>query len=160
MSDAWMRWLCDRAEITDAVLRFALSLDLHDWGMLRGTLADEVRVDYSAFRGEPPATISAGEFVRSREAALAHLRMQHLSTNHLVEIGGDRAVCRSCYLIHRLDPARPEGENTLDSAGHYVHRLVRMEAGWKISAITQTLLWSRGSPDVHGALRPPSPEEP
>ncbi|HEX8830590.1 MAG TPA: nuclear transport factor 2 family protein [Longimicrobium sp.] len=148
-----LRWLCDRAEVVDTVLRFALALDTHDWPVLRGCLADAVEVDYSAFRNEPPGTLAADEFVARRADALGGLRMQHLSTNHLVEIDGDTATCRSCYVIHRVHPDLADGENTLDTAGHYVHRLARTPAGWRITGITQTLLWSRGNPRVHGALQ-------
>jgi SnoaL-like domain len=149
-----LRWLCDRAEVVDTVLRFALALDTHDWAMLRGCLADAVEVDYSAFRNEPPGTLPADEFVRRRITGLSQLRMQHVSTNHLVEIDGHAATCRSCYLIHRVHTGLPAGENTLDTAGHYVHRLARTPDGWRIAGIVQTVLWSRGNPRVHGVLRP------
>jgi hypothetical protein len=154
--DERLRRLSDRAEITDVVLRFALAMDLHDWPLLRACLADEVETDYGAFRNEPVARVSADAFVARRASALADLRMQHVSTNHLVEIDGDEAVCRSCFLIHRVHPGLPHGENTLDSAGHYVHRLIRTNDGWRIRGIVQTPLWTRGNPQVHGALRRPA----
>lgn len=155
VDDDPMRWLRDRAAITDLVLRFALALDTHDWALLRACLADVVEVDYRGFRGEPPGRLSAEAFVERRRTALSALRMQHISTNHLVEVDGDAGRCHSCFLIHRLHPALPEGANTLDSAGHYLHRLRRTADGWVMTGITQRLLWSRGHPEVHGALRPP-----
>ena len=58
-------------------------------------------------------------------------------------------------LIHRLDPAGPRDANTFDTAGHYVHGLRRTPQGWRIDRIEQRVLWSRGEPRVHGALRGP-----
>ena len=155
-----LRRLHARAEVTDLVLRFAHAFDMHDWELLRSTLADEVEVDYQSFRGDPPGHLSADEFVERRRRALSHLRMQHLSTNHLVEVTGEVATCRSCFVIHRLDPRLPDGENTLDTTGHYVHRCRRTPEGWKITAIAQVVLWTRGNPEVHGALRTGAPASP
>jgi SnoaL-like protein len=148
-----LRRLADRVEIIDAVLRFSRAMDLQDWALLRSCLAAAVDVDYSDLRGEPPATVPADEFVASRATGLRGLKTQHISTNHLVSVDGDRAECSSCFLIHRLDPTGPAGDDTFDSAGHYTHRLQRTPQGWRIAAITQTVLWSRGNPEVHGALR-------
>jgi ketosteroid isomerase-like protein len=148
-----LRRLVDRAEITDVVIRFARAMDIQDWELLRSCLAEHLDVDYSALRGDPPSRISAEEYVAARVKGLHGLRTQHISTNHLVSVDGDSAECVSCYLIHRLDPARRDGENTFDSAGHYTHGLRRTADGWRIDTIAQTVLWSRGNPDVHGALR-------
>jgi hypothetical protein len=64
----------------------------------------------------------------------------------------DRDESASCFLIHRLDPAAPTADNTFDTAGHYVHRLARTAGGWRIDSIVQTVLWSRGNPQIHRAL--------
>jgi hypothetical protein len=148
-----LRHLADRLEITEVVLRFARAMDVQDWALLRDCLLPELEVDYSDLRGDPPATVAAEEFVAARIKGLAGLKTQHISTNHLVTIDGDRAECASCFLIHRVDPAAPEGSNSFDTAGHYLHRLRRTAAGWRIHGIVQTVVWNRGRPEVHGALR-------
>jgi len=153
VSDPALAWLRDRAEVTDTVLRFANAMDRQDWAALRACLADELEIDYSALRGEPPRTVLAEEYVAGRVSGLAGLRTQHVSTNHVVTVAGDRAECVSAFLIHRLDPARPPESQTFDTAGHYRHGLARAGNGWRIDRIVQTVLWSRGNPDVHGALR-------
>jgi len=128
-------------------------MDTQDWTLLRDCLLDTVEVDYSDLRGDPPARMSAEEYVAGRVTGLGGLRTQHISSNHLVRIDGVRAECTSSFLIHRLDPSRPPGGNAFDSAGHYVHRLRRTARGWRIEGIVQTVLWSRGNPEIHGALR-------
>lgn len=149
-----LRRLGDRADVTDAVYRFARAMDDHDWPGLRACLAHAVAVDYSAFRGDAPATLTGDEFTRMRRDALSPLRMQHVVTNPLVTVEGDRAECRSCFVIHRVDPARPADEQSLDTAGHYVHGLVRTEGGWKIDRIVQSVVWTRGNREIHGGAGP------
>jgi SnoaL-like protein len=79
-----LRRLADRAEITDTILRFARAMDAQDWPLLRSCLLPTVDVDYSDLRGEPPARVSADEFVAARARGLGALKTQHISTNHLV----------------------------------------------------------------------------
>ena len=148
-----LRRLADRADVTDTVYRFARAMDDHDWPALRACLADAVSVDYSAFRGDAATTLSGDEFTRMRREALSPLRMQHVITNPLVTVDGGRAECRSCFVIHRVDPARPAREQWLDTAGHYVHGLVRTEGRWKIDRIVQTVVWTRGNREIHGGVR-------
>ena len=150
-----LRHLADRVEITDVVLRFARAMDVQDWGLLRSCLSSSLDVDYFDLRGDPPSTIAADDFVAARVKGLAGLKTQHISTNHLVTIDGDAAECSSCFLIHRVDPSAPEGSNRFDTAGHYLHRLSRTSGGWRIHGIKQTVVWNRGNPQVHGALRAP-----
>ena len=147
--------LADRADIIDCIVRAAAAFDAQDWGALRACLADTLETDYSQFRGEPPATVSADAYVASRREGLAGLRTLHISTNHLVEASGDEATCRSAYRIFRVDPARPAGQNRLDTAGAYEHGLVRTADGWRICRIRQTVVVQDGDPAVHRGLKAP-----
>lgn len=152
-----LQHLLDRVAITDAVVGSANALDTQDWDRLRAYLADELRTDYSEFRGEAPAIVSADSYVEARRKGISGLRTLHISTNHQVEIDGDRAKCRSAYRIYRIDPARAPGENRLDTAGHYEHDLVRAPLGWRICGIKQTVVLREGASHVHGAFRPSGP---
>jgi len=147
------KWLEDKSEIIDTVLRFAHALDKQNWAMLRDCLADQVDADYAALRGEKRHIVSADDFVAQRAKDLAGLKTQHISTNHLVSTHENHAECTSCFLIHRLDPARMPDGNAYDTAGHYTHGLIRTSHGWRIDRIKQTVLWSRGNPEIHGARR-------
>jgi 3-phenylpropionate/cinnamic acid dioxygenase small subunit len=155
-TETMLRDLLDRDAVRDLVVRFANAFDLRDWNALRACLAAEIFVDYSAFRGEPPRTVTAEAYVDARASALAALRTQHLSTNHQVTLAGDRAECFSAFLIHRVAPAAPAGADTFDTAGHYWHGCARTPDGWRIDRIRQTVLWTRGTPEIHGAFRTPA----
>jgi len=136
--------------VIDLVLGFARALDVKDWAACRRCFADEIETDYSDLRGEPPATVKADDFVALRRAALERLKTLHLSANHLVTVDGDRATCVSAAVIHRF---RPEDGERFDTYCAYTHALVRTPAGWKISAVKQTVYWNTGNPDIHSGAR-------
>jgi 3-phenylpropionate/cinnamic acid dioxygenase small subunit len=152
MSVSDLLLLTDRAAISDVVIRYARSLDMQDWEMCRSCFADDIEQDYSDFRGEPPASIKADAFVALRREALTGIKTQHLSTNHAVSVEGDGAVCISAMVIFRF---RPDGtaDNEFDTHGYYTHSLARTPEGWKINKVKQTVLWSKGNPQIHGFHR-------
>jgi hypothetical protein len=147
------KWLEDKSDIIDTIFRFAWALDQQNWTLLRDCLTDQLDTDYAALRGEKRRIVSADDFVAQRVKDLAGLKTQHISTNHLVSLQENSAECTSCFLIHRLDPARMPDGNSYDTSGHYVHGFVRTSHGWRIDRIKQVVLWSRGNPEVHGARR-------
>ncbi len=146
-----MQRLIDRAAVIDTIVAFANAFDRQDWPRLRSLLTDELDTDYSEFRGEPPARVSANDYVRARETGLAGVRTLHLSTNHEVTISGDEATCYSAYQIFRV--SQKDVADRLDTAGNYEHRLQRHADGWRICAVRQTVVVLSGKPAVHGALR-------
>ena len=151
--------LLDRQAIVDTVVRWAMALDAKDWEAAAACLAAEVEADYGDLRGSRDR-MGAEAFVALRREALGPLRTHHLSTNHLVELEGDEATCRSAFLIHRLDPGRPE-PNTFDSLGHYEHGLRRIDGHWRIVRVRQEVAWNRGDASIHaGARRPGGGDQP
>jgi hypothetical protein len=142
----------NRNAIIDVILRFARSLDIQDWEMCRTCFMDELETDYSDLRGDPPSMVGADEFVAKRKSGLAGLKTLHISTNHLVEIEGYKAVCTSNSVIYRFDP-NLSGDNSFHTYCIYTHRLCKTNEGWKIYAVKQTVIANVGNPNVHGALR-------
>jgi hypothetical protein len=147
-----LRTLVDRAAIIDVIVGIANAFDAQDWPRLRSFLADELRTDYAELRNEAPAVVRADAYVEARRTGLAGVRTVHISTNHEVRLDGDEAECRSAYRIYRLAPHLPAGENRLDTAGAYEHTLRRTAAGWRVTAIRQTVAIKDGNPLVHGGL--------
>jgi hypothetical protein len=153
-ADEQLLWLVDRAAIIDVIVAIANAFDAQDWARLRPLLMDELDIDYSQFRNEPAARISADAYVDTRRRGLTGVRTLHISTNHQVSVAGDAAECVSAYRIYRVNPQLAPGENRLDTAGTYHHSLLRTAVGWRVSSITQSVLIQGGNPLVHGALRP------
>jgi hypothetical protein len=145
--------VADHLEIIELIIRFAAAFDSQDWAALRACLVDEIDIDYSQLRGEPPSRLSADAYVESRRQGLAGLETLHVSTNHLVTIADDSASCRSTLMVFRVDPAMAAGENRFDTVGRYEHGLIRTAQGWRITRIKQTVLVQEGNPMVHGAMR-------
>ena len=147
-----MQALLDRQAVVDTVVRYAWALDAKDWALARSCFADEVEADYGDLRGGRPERVPADAFVARRREALERLDTHHLSTNHLVTLDGDTAICTSATLIHRRDP-HAAGDATFDTLGHYVHTLARTAAGWRITRVTQSVAWNRGNPAVHAGAK-------
>jgi SnoaL-like domain len=150
-----IQWMIERVQIIDVVVGIANAMDEKNWQRLRQYLADEINIDYSEFRGEPPQQITAEAYVQQRVKGLAGLKTLHISTNHEVTVSNDYAQCRSAYRIYRFDPAREQGQDRLDTAGNYDHQLIQVEGEWRVTAIKQTVVMMTGNRQVHGGLRNP-----
>jgi hypothetical protein len=142
--------LVDRAAIIDSIVGLANAMDAQDWARVRALLADELDIDYSEFRGEPPSRVTADSYVASRIEGLRGLRTLHTSTNHEVRLDGDGGTCRSAYHIVRVDPVTA---GRLDTWGTYRHRLLRTTSGWRVVEIVQKVVCQEGDRTIHGALR-------
>jgi hypothetical protein len=152
MKSAMLQQLIDRSDVSDTVIRFAYALDIQDWLLCRSCFTDTIEADYTDLRGQPATTINADDFVALRQKGLHGLKTHHQSTNHLITIEGDSAICISCAMIHRFDPNK-QGENFFDTYGYYTHTLIRTPQGWKICKVKQTVLWNKGNPQLHRAHR-------
>lgn len=139
----------DREAIREVVSQFFLAFDAADWAGLRACLSDQITVDYADLRGEPPRSLPADEYVAARKEGLAGLQTLHAATNHVVAVDGDQADCACSALIQR---SAADGA-TFDTAARYDFQLRRGSDGWRIDGIRQSVLWNRGDPRVHGALR-------
>lgn len=148
-----INWVIERVKIIDVVVGFANTMDAKDWQKLQGYLANEIDIDYSEFRGERPQQISAQEYVQERIKGLTGLKTLHISTNHEVTIQEKSAQCKSAYRIYRIDPTQEPGQERLDTAGNYLHQLMKVDENWQIKGIRQTVVIMSGNPQVHGALR-------
>lgn len=119
---------------------------------MRGCLGAALDTDDSSFRGTPPARLTAGRFVGLRRTGLAGLVTRHRTSNHRVEIAGDRAICRCDFVIRRW-PSDARDRRSLHSYGSYTYLLQHTAGGWQVVGITQVVQRSDGDPQVHGALR-------
>jgi len=148
-----IHWMIERSKIIDIIVGVANAMDEKNWQKLRQYLANEIEIDYSEFRGKPPQQITAEEYVQQRVESLASLKTLHISTNHEVTVGKDGAECLSAYRIYRVDQTCKLGQDRLDTAGNYAHRLIQVEGDWRVTAIKQTVVMMSGNRHIHRALR-------
>ena len=139
----------DRLEIQALTARFANSFDLKDWDGPESCLTASLYTDYSDLRGTPPANISASAYVEQRRESSAQLNLHHLCSNVEIEpIDEQMAHCRASMVIWR-------NTETEQFTSHCVYefQLTKQQASWKISGITQRILWNEGTPAIHPGTR-------
>src|SRR5258707_15190415 len=144
---AQLRWLVDRAQIGDVLVEYARCADAADWSGMGELFTEDGQAVFAA--GSFPGR-NFGDAAGAVMAAF--FGTHHLSTNHAIEVDGDRANTRS-YLqaIHLTDP----DDNPQHPAvgGWYDNELVRTPAGWQF---TPAQLPSGWAPAVPWPTAPPS----
>lgn len=140
--EAQLRWLVDRAEISELLYAFARALDEQDWDAYAGCYAEDgVLALLPTIRHEGRDGMAA--FVASSLGRYAGTH--HMSTNHAITIDGDTASCRAyllaAHLIDAADPARHA-----DGAGWYDFVLTRTDDGWKVQHVRLTVRYVSGEP--------------
>src|ERR1700730_8222522 len=116
-----LRWLTDRAEISEVLARYASSIDLRDWPRLETCLTPDVTTDYGALGRHE----NREHVIRSISGTLPGFdATHHMITNHEISIEGDTARTRA-YLnvIHHLSGFAEGDHVTL--RGHYDHEWLR-----------------------------------
>ena len=135
----------DRLKIHEVIARFANSFDIKDWSGLEACLTASLYTDYSDLRGTAPQTITASEYARLRRESLDHLKLHHLVGNHEIDfIDSNSATCRASMIVWRKSE-----EEEFTSHCVYNFQLTKQETDWKISGITQRILWNDGTSFIH-----------
>jgi hypothetical protein len=147
--DATMHELVDRSEVSDLISRLGRALDDGNPAELRSLLAEDVTVR------------TPGGMAEGREAVVAQATrnhppeqpIQHVITNVLVALDGDRAAARANLVVYfgplsgptpGAVPPAPPLEYTLGEVYHL--DLVRQPDGWRFAEIQTTPLWRSGTP--------------
>jgi 3-phenylpropionate/cinnamic acid dioxygenase small subunit len=135
----------DQLKIEAAIARFATSFDVKDWEGLQACFTESLYTDYGDLRGTPPQTVSAADYVAGRRASLEDLKLHHLVSNYEVDFkDSNSAICRASMIVWRKT-------DTEEFTSHcvYLFQLTRQKSDWKISGITQKVLWNEGTPAIH-----------
>lgn len=144
--------LLERLAIHDLLCQFQSTFDLLDWDRMKGCLWEQLHVDYSSFRNEPPGVIQRETYIALRQAALSGLKMQHNFCNLQVSVCGDSASAQCNYQILRFRGADCRCETDFfHSYGRYFFGLTKRESEWRISRIRQELIANHGTPGLHRA---------
>ncbi len=135
----------DTLKIQQLIARFANSFDVKDWDGLQACFTESLFTDYADLRGTPPQTISASEYVRQRRESLDSLKLHHLVSNYEVNFSdSNSATCCASMVVWRKSD-----EEEFTSHCIYTFRLTKIESDWKISGITQKVLWNDGTSSIH-----------
>ena len=141
----------DRQHIMDLVTSVGRCLDERDFEALRELFTDDATL------ATPGGTVG-GHDALVAQARRGHSRdkgIQHIITNHLVRLDGDRASVRANLLVAFATdgPADPQpfllGEV-------YRFEMRRTADGWRISSLQSTPVWSLNRPARLAGLRSPA----
>ena len=140
--------MSDIHAITRKVYEYAYGIDTRNWELYRSIFTDEIHMDFQSWNGNPGSTMQADDWVAGCRRLFDNLdATQHSMTNPLVEVSGDTARCRMYmqaehFLQNRL------GSADFALGGYYDDQLIRTADGWKITAVTLNVFWSRGNRNI------------
>lgn len=137
MDEKKIQALLDRMEIIDVENRYALGVDTRDSEMHGSCFTEELEVDMSGMgMGEPLKT--TGKAWADQAVSLVGMfeATQHIITNHVITIDGDRATCVAYVQAKHYNP-----ESVWTVQGYYTNKLLRTAEGWKINRLKLTPMW-------------------
>lgn len=135
----------DTNKIQQLIARFANNFDVKDWDGLQSCFTESLYTDYSDLRGTPPESLSASAFVHLRRESLDHLKLHHLVSNYEVDFtDSNTATCRASMVVWRKSD-----EEEFTSHCVYTFQVIKQDTNWKISGITQKVLWNEGTSSIH-----------
>jgi SnoaL-like domain len=121
--------LSDRLEIADVVASLAHAQDDKDWDLFRGLFADRVVLDASSHLGSEPVELSVDELVALAQGVINGFPFtQHLTSNLLIEVDGDRASSRNHTWAYHYFPT--------DGVDYCL-----MRGAWKLSLRRESGKW-------------------
>jgi hypothetical protein len=132
-----------RNEVADAVARFLLALDDHEWDRVEAALDETVNRDYTSLFGGEPDAVAGQALVAEWRGLLSGLDShQHLIGPAVVDVNGEDAAA-DVHVVgtHVLagDPGSP-----WVVGGTYRFTLRRREERWRIAAIRLDTRWQTG----------------
>ena len=149
-----LRYLLDRTEISETIVRYFNSLDFKDWEAMRSTLAESVEVDFSELFGDPCATHDSDDFVEFASQVLGGFHAtQHISPNHVIEIDGDEATARAGMYAWHVLSEEPRPDETFTLRGAYDIGMVRTGDGWRMNRLHMSVWQEIGNKGVYELAR-------
>ena len=148
-----LRFLLDRAAISDVQLRYATGVDTRDWPLFRSCFTDEIEIESSSAVGSPSQHIKTDDWVELVRRTINGMKAtQHMITNHVITLNGDEATCVA-YVQARHHLPNETGGSDQVMYGYYTNRFVRTAEGWKMRARKLTVLWNEGNMDIFEVAR-------
>lgn len=148
-----LKYLLDRADLTDLINKYATGIDTRDWTLYRSIFADEVDIDFSSYNGQPGERMKGDDWVAGVQMLLPGFdATQHLLANMVFDIRGDEATV-TVYMQAEHFLANALGDSSHTLGGYYTHRVRYGTDGWKIHGVTLNITWSRGNRHVYELAR-------
>jgi hypothetical protein len=142
--------LSDRAAIEDVLTRYTYAMDTKNWALMESLFTTDATADFSKVGGPAKPIESAKGIAQLLRTALGTLITQHVSSNALIELQGDRANVTSYLLAQHW--RKSDGVEFI-SRGRHVDVLVRDKAtgNWLLQSRTLDPIHFTGNPAVIGS---------
>ena len=151
INDSRLHDLVDRSDITDLVYRVGVCLDEGRFDEMRSLFVEQATA-------RTPGGTAEGREALIAQAIRNHRpedRVQHVITNVLVELDGDRAPVRANLVVQMASVANsgetlaPPVQFTLGEV--YRFDAIRTPAGWRLSGVEATPVWMSGTRPVRAS---------
>jgi SnoaL-like domain len=137
--------VAEELAVCRTLYQFAAGIDTRDWPLYRSVFADEFDLDYSSYRPGSVGRMRADDWIQRATGLFPGLdASQHCLYNPLLDVTGDTARI-TIYVQAEHFLTNAYGDNWFTLGGYYDDRLVRTDAGWKITAKKLVVTWNRGN---------------
>ena len=136
--------MADREDIIELLNLYGLAMDTQRWDLFDRIFTEDVDADYGATSHWTDREQFKADFGTFHELFDA---TQHVMTNHLVRVDGDRAAAHT-YGAWRLIRHAAGDPPVWDGTGYYDDQLVRTPVGWRIARRTCRVIYWTGNPRV------------
>jgi hypothetical protein len=136
--------MSERDDVVELMVRYGAGIDRKDWALFRRCFTTDVHAVYEGF-GEFHGYEALEAFVRPSVEPLD--ATQHLLTNFLVQLDGDKATFQ-CYVQAQHIRNAAAGGHFFTIGGPYDNRALRTAEGWRMDRFHFKVAWTSGNPAV------------
>ena len=136
--------MADREDIIDTINLYGLAMDTQRWDLFDRVFTADVNADYGATSHWTDRASFKRDFGAFHELFDA---TQHVMTNHLVTVAGDRASSHT-YGMWRLIRHAAGDPPVWDGTGYYDDSWLRTADGWRIARRKCGVVFWTGNPRV------------
>lgn len=136
--------MSDREEIVQLINLYGFAMDTQAWNLFDRIFTEDVDADYGPTSHWTDRARFKQDFGSFHEVFDA---TQHVMTNHLVTVDGDRAAVHT-YGSWRLIRHAAGDPPVWDGTGYYDDALVRTAEGWRIAKRVCRVVYWNGNPRV------------
>lgn len=141
--------MADREDIIELINLYGFAVDTQRWDLFDRIFTADCDADYGAtsrWTDRERFKADFGVFHALFDAT------QHVMTNHLVKLDGDRAAAHT-YGSWRLIRHAAGDPPVWDGTGYYDDQLVRTREGWRIAKRVSGVVFWTGNPRVQTPMR-------
>ena len=132
----------DRHEIERILDVYAAIIDTRQYERLTEVFLDDAILDYSSSGAEPGPLHPVAAWIEKGLSLFA--ASQHLITNKIVDVSGDRATSRALF----FNPLVTRDKGVLFVGGEYRDQWIRTPLGWRIIERVEETTWTFGLPEL------------